>query len=613
MSPEQAAGRPSFSSDLYSLGMTAIYLLTGRSPNEIPTSSQDSHILWQQYAPNVSDRFASILTRATQINPTHRYPSASAMLDFLETSPVASTLVSAPPISTSNTPDRQQVLPVQQPSANPLPWKPISIAIGTLALAAGAAGIVARSPITLNPDSQARQIVSAEERQSTIEELEERAAARPDDESNRLELANTYLQTGEYNNAIEQATTVLEQDANNAEALVVLGQGQIEVGEYDEAIATLTSAIEQDRKNVEALLKRGEAYAEVGQDGKAASDWYRVRDIDSDNVEAHLNLGLFSQTRHNYQKAQEGFDSAVKQAPNAIAPYFYRGNLYQQWEKLEEANADAEKILTLTPTSAEDYRMQGWAHKQLKQPLEEVDAYRKASQINPNSVNTYLELAKFLFEQGDVEASFEPIEAALLVNPNATEAIVLKADFKLFSNQPDPALYAPAIAINPNNARFYERRCHTYFFLKQLMNALEDCNKSIELAQNVPLTYRRRGDIYLLQENFEAALADYTQTIDLNKVQGTTKLSHDAFVRRGSIRSKLGNGKGAIDDLTQAIALEPSNANDYKLRGQFHYVANRDREKAIADLDKAIALYTEQDNFEKAETVKALRADLPQL
>ncbi|MEO1391268.1 MAG: serine/threonine-protein kinase, partial [Cyanobacteria bacterium J06634_6] len=40
MAPEQAAGRPTFASDLYSLGLTAIYLLTGRSPGEMPTHSQ---------------------------------------------------------------------------------------------------------------------------------------------------------------------------------------------------------------------------------------------------------------------------------------------------------------------------------------------------------------------------------------------------------------------------------------------------------------------------------------------------------------------------------------------------------------------------------------------
>lgn len=56
MPSEQMAGRPIFASDLYSLGMTAICLLTARSPNEPPTNSSNGQLLWQQYAPTVSDR-----------------------------------------------------------------------------------------------------------------------------------------------------------------------------------------------------------------------------------------------------------------------------------------------------------------------------------------------------------------------------------------------------------------------------------------------------------------------------------------------------------------------------------------------------------------------------
>ena len=59
MPPEQAAGRPTFASDIYSLSMTAIYLLTGRSPIEISTDSSNGRLLWQQHAPNLSPRFAS--------------------------------------------------------------------------------------------------------------------------------------------------------------------------------------------------------------------------------------------------------------------------------------------------------------------------------------------------------------------------------------------------------------------------------------------------------------------------------------------------------------------------------------------------------------------------
>ena len=50
---EQAAGKPVFASDLYSLGLTAIYLLTGKRPKEL-TDLLTGEISWRKYAADVS-------------------------------------------------------------------------------------------------------------------------------------------------------------------------------------------------------------------------------------------------------------------------------------------------------------------------------------------------------------------------------------------------------------------------------------------------------------------------------------------------------------------------------------------------------------------------------
>lgn len=80
MSPEQAAGRPSYTSDLYSLGMTAIYMLTGKLPQELDIDPQTGHILWQQYARKVSPNLIAVLDKAIQSHPRDRYTTAKKML-----------------------------------------------------------------------------------------------------------------------------------------------------------------------------------------------------------------------------------------------------------------------------------------------------------------------------------------------------------------------------------------------------------------------------------------------------------------------------------------------------------------------------------------------------
>ncbi|WP_414576997.1 protein kinase domain-containing protein [Anabaena sp. CCY 9402-a] len=84
MPSEQAAGRPVYSSDLYSLGLTVIYLLTGMQPQQLETDSQTGEIIWRNYAQNISPVLASVIDRAIAYHPRDRFPTAKAMLEALQ-------------------------------------------------------------------------------------------------------------------------------------------------------------------------------------------------------------------------------------------------------------------------------------------------------------------------------------------------------------------------------------------------------------------------------------------------------------------------------------------------------------------------------------------------
>ncbi len=91
MSPEQAAGRPEFSSDLYSFGLTAIYLLTGKWPQELETDPQTREMLWQNHASKVSIRFAAVMDKSIRFHPRARFATAKEMLAALQ-EPTSATL-----------------------------------------------------------------------------------------------------------------------------------------------------------------------------------------------------------------------------------------------------------------------------------------------------------------------------------------------------------------------------------------------------------------------------------------------------------------------------------------------------------------------------------------
>ena len=90
MSSEQAAGRPIYSSDLYSLGLTAIFLLTGQAPHELETDPRTGEIMWREHTANLDDELAAIIDRAVRFHPRDRFSTAREMLAALQGKSVSS-------------------------------------------------------------------------------------------------------------------------------------------------------------------------------------------------------------------------------------------------------------------------------------------------------------------------------------------------------------------------------------------------------------------------------------------------------------------------------------------------------------------------------------------
>lgn len=81
--PEQMALRPVYASDIYAVGMTCVYLMTGKSPNSFESNQVTGEILWQPHL-DVSDSFGSILQRMLEFSVQYRYQSAQDVLRALD-------------------------------------------------------------------------------------------------------------------------------------------------------------------------------------------------------------------------------------------------------------------------------------------------------------------------------------------------------------------------------------------------------------------------------------------------------------------------------------------------------------------------------------------------
>jgi serine/threonine protein kinase len=84
MPSEQLRGNPRMSSDVYAVGMLALYALTGLNPalGQLPEDEHTAEIVWRDRA-TVSPELANILDRMVAYDFRQRYPSAQEAIDAI--------------------------------------------------------------------------------------------------------------------------------------------------------------------------------------------------------------------------------------------------------------------------------------------------------------------------------------------------------------------------------------------------------------------------------------------------------------------------------------------------------------------------------------------------
>jgi tetratricopeptide (TPR) repeat protein/Zn-dependent protease len=154
--------------------------------------------------------------------------------------------------------------------------------------------------------------------------------------------------------------------------------------------------------------------------------------------------------------------------------------------------------------------------------------------------------------------------------------------------------FSKAIQYNPDYFESYHRRGNAYRKIKNDRQAIDDYQRAIDLiSQRIKLerlnaaNYYSRAIIYqdwmkIEPINFHNAVEDLTKAIDLDPS------NNSFYFLRAAIYSRSDYGEQSIEDFTTAIELSP-NGDAYYNRGVTYYQFNK-YQSAIEDLDMVINL-----------------------
>ncbi|MGE5658983.1 MAG: protein kinase domain-containing protein [Actinomycetota bacterium] len=119
VAPEQIRGHAVFASDLYSLGVTCIHLLTQVSPFELFDINLDRWV-WRDYLSGrpVSNQLGNVLDKMLESNLNRRYQSAAEILNSLH--PQGMAQAGNPPIPAVKSPATLPQIPTSMPVTQPV-------------------------------------------------------------------------------------------------------------------------------------------------------------------------------------------------------------------------------------------------------------------------------------------------------------------------------------------------------------------------------------------------------------------------------------------------------------------------------------------------------------
>lgn len=168
-----------------------------------------------------------------------------------------------------------------------------------------------------------------------------------------------------------------------------LGNSYLDKGDYKNAIASYNKAIELDPTNSYSYTNRGYAYVELGELNLAFADYIEAIELNPDDYFAYNNRGLIFQSRSDYDRAIEDFTMAIQINPETILAYRNRGITYRMKREYGNAISDFTNVIRMDPNNIEAYFERGYVYMMINDYNGAIPNYSKINQIDPSNALAY--------------------------------------------------------------------------------------------------------------------------------------------------------------------------------------------------------------------------------
>jgi tetratricopeptide (TPR) repeat protein/predicted Ser/Thr protein kinase len=172
---------------------------------------------------------------------------------------------------------------------------------------------------------------------------------------------------GAFQGAIEDFSRAIYLKPDDVWLYVGRAHAYTRSGDRDAAIRDLDTMVEIEPNNADIYVQRGHVFVWMENPDSAVEAFQRALELNPENWEAHVKLGeIYYWDYHNIDRSLEHLNNAIELAPPDVDwPLNARGSIYNDLGRWEEAIADFNRALRISPNFQDLYGHRGYAYQEL--------------------------------------------------------------------------------------------------------------------------------------------------------------------------------------------------------------------------------------------------------
>ncbi|MCC6537905.1 MAG: tetratricopeptide repeat protein [Bryobacterales bacterium] len=379
----------------------------------------------------------------------------------------------------------------------------------------------------------AQNLMLAEKNDEALKEYEELLAEDPRDVQSLLRTSQLYRQMRRFDKAREYSDRAKKLEPTNLEITyneVGIYQAEGKTAEAIEALKKVVDATQRrtysagEKQNRASLLERlGFLYRINEQYKEAAGVFHDLGALDP-AFGAASSAQVIDTWRlaHDFPKATEEAEAAIKKYPEDRAIRAARANLLADTGKFDQATAELKKLLD-GKNDRDTYMQLVQVHEKAKnygEMSKAIDAAEGLSTTPDEKEMVHFMRGAMLEKTKKFDQAEAEFRKLLALNPTSTSALnylgYMMADRGVRVSEA-LEMIKKALEQDPNNGAYLDSLGWAYFKLGKLTEAEQSLRRAQERTPKDPTIHDHLGDVLAKQGNLKGAITEWEASVRLHQ------------------------------------------------------------------------------------------------